>query len=343
MSFAAAKQRVRQYQQAVDAAECDALVSATQDILAPDCHWHCLHPFGLLEGQAVLMQEFWAPLKEAFGPLQRREDIFLAGFNDVSEDVVTQQANGESVWVASMGNFFGLFDQPWLGMKPTRRLTWIRYCEFYQVIDQQIVSGAMFFDLLSIMKQAGCFPLPEETGHSFMYPGPATHDGVQLLDVDPNSGKDTLELINRMVADLTELNKSGDDQCPPELLARTWNEDMLWYGPAGIGASYTIPRYQQQHQFPFRRNLADKQFNGHVCRIAEGNYGCFFGWPNLSNRPTGGFLGLPESGVRADMRVVDVYRRQGDKLAENWIFIDLPHYLNMLGLDVLARMEELAG
>jgi hypothetical protein len=45
----------------------------------------------------------------------------------------------------------------------------------------------------------------------------------------------------------------------------------------------------------------------------------------------------------ADMRVVDVYRRDGDKLAENWVIIDLPHWLAMQGLDVLARMRQLLG
>jgi len=42
------------------------------------------------------------------------------------------------------------------------------------------------------------------------------------------------------------------------------------------------------------------------------------------------------------MRVVDIYRRAGDLLAENWIFIDILHYLNMQGLDLLARQEQLA-
>ena len=80
-------------------------------------------------------------------------------------------------------------------------------------------------------------------------------------------------------------------------------------------------------------------FNGHVSRFAEGNYACFFGWPNLSNVPTGGFLGLPGSDVKADMRVVDVYRRDGDKLAENWVLIDIPYWLLQQGLDVLERTE----
>ena len=54
-------------------------------------------------------------------------------------------------------------------------------------------------------------------------------------------------------------------------------------------------------------------------------------------------MGLPGSGIPADMRVVDVYRRDGDKLAENWVFIDLANWLNMQGLDVLARMRQLLG
>ena len=76
-------------------------------------------------------------------------------------------------------------------------------------------------------------------------------------------------------------------------------------------------------------------------RIAEGNYAGFFGWANLTNTPTGGFLGLPGNVCRADMRVVDIYRRDGDKLSENWVIIDLLHYLSMQGLDVLGRLEEL--
>jgi hypothetical protein len=40
------------------------------------------------------------------------------------------------------------------------------------------------------------------------------------------------------------------------------------------------------------------------------------------------------------MRVVDIYRRQGDRLAENWVYIDLLHFLNLQGMDVLGRLKE---
>ncbi len=333
------------------------LNAVLEQYMAPEYSWRGLHPFDELDSIEAVVQNFWSPFTTAFNTIQRREDIFLAGSNDPKIAVKRSLADAsvdtpgynpvdpqsEEVWVCSMGHLLALFDQPWLGIPPTGKMIFFRYAEFHCVQQGLITQSALFFDLLSVMKQAGHYPLPPETGVSFMYPGPKTHDGLMRDPQDVAAGQQTLALINRMVDDLSELNKSGNDDCPPELLAKTWHNDMVWYGPTGIGASLSIERYQQQHQYPFRKNLADKVFNGHVCRIAEGNYGAFFGWPNLSNTPTGGFLGLPGGSVRADMRVVDVYRRQDDKLAENWIFIDFPHYLKMQGLDVLQRLRESTG
>ena len=52
-------------------------------------------------------------------------------------------------------------------------------------------------------------------------------------------------------------------------------------------------------------------------------------------------MGMPASETPGDMRVIDMYRRDGDKLTENWIFIDLLHFWNMQGIDILKRMAEL--
>ena len=82
-------------------------------------------------------------------------------------------------------------------------------------------------------------------------------------------------------------------------------------------------------------------FEGHRARIAEGKYEAWWGWPNLTNKASGGFLGLPGDEVVAEWRVVDVFRREGDKLAENWVMIDMLHYLKCRGLDVLGRMRYL--
>jgi hypothetical protein len=235
----------------------------------------------------------------------------------------------------------GLFDADWLGIPCTRKIANLRYSEFNCVRNDKIIKTGLFVDIIGLMLQAGINPLPPSTGVYFTYPGPRDHDGLLLEDAPEEEGVKTLDLVNEMIEDLNSLNDNGSVDCSPELLEKTWSKDMLWYGPAGIGATYTIQRYQEQHQLPFRQNLDDRKFLGHTCRFAEGNFACFFGWPNLTNTPTGGWLGLPGGGVNAEMQVVDVYRREGDKLAENWVFIDIPYWLKQQGLNILERTQHI--
>jgi predicted ester cyclase len=296
-----------------------------------DYKWFGVHPFNEQEGWEAVTESFWNHFLSTWSSVQRRMDIFIAGTSEISGDQ----------WVMSMGHFMGLRDGRWLGIPATGKMAFLRYADFNCIRDRKICSTGFFCDIISVMNQAGINPLPPQTGASFIYPGPKTHDGLLYQAQDSMESQKTLELINRMINDLAHLNETSNDQCPPEYLGKTWHDDMIWYGPAGIGASYTIPRYQKQHQYPFRTGLKGKTFNGHVCRFAEGTYGGFFGWPNLSNSPLGGFLGLPANDIKADMRVVDVYRREGDKLAENWVIIDLLHWLKMQGLDILERTEGL--
>lgn len=321
------KSIVSAYFNALEASTCDNVENVLKTFMAEDYDWRGVYPFRAQSGATAAAEIFWKPLMNAFKHLQRRQDIFIAGTNEI----------GHEPWVMSMGHFVGLFDEDWLGIRKTGKMMHLRYAEFNCVEDGKITKTGLFVDLIGFMQQAGANPLPPSTGQYFVYPGPRSHQGLLFEDAPEEEGIKTLALVNAMVDDLTALNKSGAGGCPPEVLQRTWHDNMIWYGPAGIGASYTIPRYQAQHQLPFRNNLKDKVFNGHVCRFAEGSFACFFGWPNLSNTPTGGFLGLPGGEIRADMQVVDVYSRQGDKLSENWVFIDLPYWLKQQGLDVIER------
>lgn len=349
----AAKRRVLAYCEAFDNAPVNQLTKTLQQHTHPDYHWRGMYPFYELNGHEAVVEQFWQPLKSAVTHLQRRPDIFLAGFNSSTRTTQESDKKGSGpvdenhLWVCQMGHFMGLFDHPWLDIPCHHRMLSIRYVEFHRIVDERIAESALFLDLIGVMRQAGHNPLPPQTGAAFTYPGPRTHDGLLFGSQPESQGVQTLQLINCMINDLSEANQraleTGDNAVPASVLAKSWHDDMIWYGPEGIGASYTIDRYQHQHQYPFRFNLGGKTFNGHIARFAEGNYGCFFGWPNLTNVATGGFLGLPGSTTPADMRVVDVYRRDGDKLAENWVIIDLPHWLSMQGLDVLERMRQLLG
>ena len=330
-SYALPKRRVLDFYAALSRANPASVTSILKSQLTPDFQWYGVYPFDEQHGPEAVAEAFWIPFLNSWKNVQRRQDIFLAGTSEIDQ----------TEWVISMGHLMGLLDQDWLGMRTTRKLAFLRYADFYCVQEGQLVRGVFFCDLIGVMHQLGISPLPLQTGVSFLYPGPRTHDGLLFEYQDNRESKKTLDLVNRMLADLTTLNISGDDLPPPEYLARTWHEDMIWYGPAGIGATYTIPRYQEQHQYPFRTGLQGKRFNGHLCRLAEGNYAGFFGWPNLTNTAIGGFLGLPASDRAADMRVVDIYRREGDKLAENWVLIDLPWWLKQQGVDILQRTEQI--
>lgn len=309
------------------------MITALNASCSQDYAWRSMHPFYERDGAEAAVNAFWAPFKKSFTACQRRMDVFFAGNNDCNENA--------SVWVVNAGHFMGIFDADWLGVPATGKVAMLRYAEFHRVENGKIVETALFFDILSIMHQAGVYPLPPMTGHGFIYPGPRTHDGLVFDAAEERETRKTLSLINALIATLGEANKLDANPDNARDLEKIWRSDMAWYGPFGIGASYTIPAYIRQHQAPFRENLSDKKFHGHVARFAEGSYGAFFGWPNLTNRNTGGFLGMAATDKKASMRVVDIYRREGDKLAENWIYIDLLHYLFEQGIDVLQRSSDI--
>ena len=318
-----AKAVALEYMRAVEAATSDGIADVIAQFTSSDYRFRGVHPFNELRGANTVADTVWRPLRTSLTPMQRRQDIFFAGPNLLDE----------TMWVTSMGQFMGLFDHDWLGIPSTGKIVFVPYCEFFRIEDGRIGESALWVDIISVMHQAGIRPLPMQTGAEIINPGPRTSDGVLHGPQDDTDSQKTLDLIMEMCADLV-----GDElESADAVLRKTWNEDMIWFGPAGIGATYTIERYQKQHQGPFRAGLNDIEFNGHVLEHAEGCYGSWFGWPNLKMKQGDGFLGLPASDRPTEMRVVDVYRRDGEKLAENWIFIDFLHYLNLLGVDVLAR------
>jgi hypothetical protein len=332
--YQAAKRLVLEYYDALEkAAPGDA--EAVLSRYTGENYWmRSVYPFRELHGQETVAGTVWEPLKQSLAHMQRRMDIFIAGTNEL----------GGEQWVMSMGHFMGLFDADFLGIRHTRKMASLRYAEFSCVENGKIVQTGLFLDLIGLMIQAGENPLPPSTGQYFVYPGPRMHDGLLFADAPEEEGAKTLAAVNFMVEDLDRINRSGSLEPPSaEELARSWDENMIWYGPGGIGAAYTIPRYVEQHSGPFRRGLGDKTFNGHVCRFAEGNFACFFGWPNLTNRNIGGFLGLPAGSAPADMQVVDVYCRREDKLSENWVLIDLPWWLKQQGLDIFDRTARICN
>ena len=326
-----AKKTVLDYYQRLDSTPENAVEDLLFEVMHPEIFWRGYHPCNEQFGPKAVSDQFWRPLKKALGNLQRRMDIFFAGENNIE--------GYQGIWVASMGHLLGLFDSPWLEIPPTRKIVMLRYGEFNHIVDDKIIETAMFIDIPHFMMQAGFNPFPPQTGAHLVQPGPMTHNGLVYQSLPDEEGTKTLNAIEFMIEDSKNWSGGSDEPLVDEL-RRSWNEDMIWWGPSGIGATYTIERYAEQHSGPFRAGFTDRKFNGHVCRIAEGAFGGFFGWPNLTLTPTGGFMGMPGSAKSADMRVIDFFRREGEKLTENWVFIDFLHFWKMQGVDILKRMQE---
>lgn len=331
VDLAAVKATVQSYKAAIEGATAETVALTLSAHLSPDCLWRGMHPFNVQHGPHQVAKAFWHPFLSAFSRVQRREDIFFAGLNEID--------GFSSTWTCSMGHFMGLFDAPFLGIRPTRKIAMLRYAEFCKVDKGVITEVALFVDVLHLMAQAGIYPLDApQTAAQLVQPGPRTHDGLVTSPQPLSESRKTLQRINNMIGSIDHANAAKHPPTPQEELAIDWNDDMIWWGPTGIGATYTIDRYIEQHQGPFRRAMEGRILNGHLCRMAEGTYGGFFGWPNLTLTNKNGFMGVPGNDVRADMRVVDIYRRDGEKLAENWVFIDMLHFLKMQGVDILARI-----
>lgn len=334
--FQDAKRIVLDFYNELDAADEKSIPDVLSKYCVEDILWRGMHPFHKIEGTAGVAETFWQPMRAAFGKWQRRPDIFFSGTNFID--------GHETTWVVQMGHLLADWTKPFIGIPASMKATFFRYVEFHRIEDGRIVETASFNDMLSLINQAGFDPIDslfggKQPGARIITPGPRTHDGVVTEAQPAEEGQKTLEAINTMISELIGLGAES----PVDHLAKYWTEDMCWFGPGSIGASTTFPGYRRGHTGPFEDGLTFIRHNGHICRSAEANVGGFFGYPSMTMINSGDYLGVPSSEVHADMRIVDLYRREGDKLAENWIFIDMLHFFNMQGVDLLAEVTQKSG
>ena len=321
-----AKRVVLEFHGRLQAARSGAATPIFAESHSADHRYRGMRPFYDVAGTEALAATVWEPLRRAMPCLQRRVDIFFASRSGLGDE--------GAVWVVSMGNFLGDFTAPWLGIPATGKATYLPYAALYRVEGDGIVETVEFLDILAVLTQARLNPISDhQTGGHFMSPGPATHDGVLTGACDQRQTKTTHDLTVRMLTELAESYTS-----PADHLARYWNTDMTWFGPAGIGASLGFEGYRRGHTGPFEDRQEVVQIHDWEVSLAEGNFSAVMWWPCLTLRNTGGYLGVPANDALAEMRVIDLYRRDGDKLAENWIFIDMLHFLHQQGADLLQDL-----
>ena len=289
-----------------------------------------VHPFNAMTREAYA-ESFIGGLRAAFDHLTRTDYIAFGG------------AFEDRIWVTSTGYYTGHFSNPWLGIRPTGTLANLRFGEFHRVEAERAVESYIYLDIPELMIAAGQWPIAESPGRDRGFtgylPGPITQDGLQWQENDAARSASSEEMVTAMLRRLAT---------PDEAWRPYWHEDMLWYGPAAFGSFIGIENFAG-FQVPFERAFSEWTGGAvagsrtrYFTRFADGDYICSGGWPSLNAVQAKPFLGQPSQGKRLFMRVCDWWRRKGDLLAENWVFVDIPHVLLQMGFDVFAGAGDTA-
>jgi predicted ester cyclase len=302
--------------------------------LAEHCHpavrWRVAHPVGEIHGTADIADAWYRPLRHAFPRLSRRDEIVIGGTS----------TTGSGQWVATLGHIVGAFETPFLGVSASSKLAFLRVGEFYRIEEGRIAEAVILPDLLDLMRQSGHFPLPHQLGTEMLFPGPATHDGV--LPQRPDLSAGSVGTVEAMLADLKAYDPAtfeSHGQFGPE---GYWREDMLWYGPGGIGANTGYLGFQRDHRIPFLTAFPDRVGGNHFARFGDGPYVASGGWPSMTMTFQGAYLGMHPTGAAMTLRVMDFWRVAEDgQIAENWVLLDMLDLFMQMGRDLIAEAQTL--
>ncbi|MEM8550854.1 MAG: ester cyclase [Pseudomonadota bacterium] len=285
------------------------------------------YPVEQLVGREALAEAFLQPLRRAFDHARRRDELFLGGAN-------TRADGGD--WVASVTHYVGRHSRRFLGAPPSDKLAFLRSGEFWRVEDGKICEGKVIFDLPDLMRQAGASPFPSELGTEMLFPSPETHDGVCP---EPSGGLDALNTVERMFAGLHRYDPvtfASIDQVGP---TGTWTDNFMWYGPSGIGSNTGWDGFVRDHRASFLRAFPDRAGGNHYCRISDGAYAAVSGWPSMTMTHRDTYLGIPPTGRPLTLRVMDFYRCEGPRIAENWVLLDYGDLYRQMGGDIFAPAQ----
>ena len=298
---------------------------ATTAFYHPESTINVVHPYNSVQGAAAFQRDVLASLQQAFDGLYRRDDIVMAGRYD------------DQSLISATGYYAGRFCQNWLGIRATQELCYLRFGEFHRFENGQVVESYVFFDIPELMIACCQWPIAIgpglSRGYTGMIAGPATHDGIITEKSDPAEGRKSYQIVTDMLGQLA----TADEAWRPY-----WHDNMMWYGPGAFGSFIGMEKFAS-FQVPFESQFEgwaggtkSKGLTKHFTRFGEGNYCCSGGWPSVTGINVRPFLGQGPTGERVFMRVCDWWRREGELLVENWVFVDVPHLLLQMGYDLIA-------
>ena len=203
----------------------------------------------------------------------------------------------------------------------------------------------VIWDLPCLMMQANVWPMGPSLGSEWHVPGPASQDGLATEEVTPEQTTASCQHVIDMISAMQKYPAQGG----PEIMEmeKYWHPHFNWYGPSGIGSSRGIESFRSWHQTPFLNAMPDRgQYPDDVRQhfFAEGSYVAVTGWPNMAQTLSGqGWLGIAPTGQKITLRSLDFWRLENGLIRENWVLVDLLDIWAQTGVDVIARMQQLAA
>lgn len=316
------------------------------ELTQPNAAWRASHPMNSVAGADAAAATIYGPLKAAFPDIERRDAIFVGG---------TYQGRS---YIATIGHYCGTMSGDWLGIPATGKTVNVRYGEVYQIdADGKVLQANLLWDVLDVMRQAGCWPLAPPLGVPEIWPAPFTADGIRLVPSDPAQSDISIAqtlAMHRTLAEHDDRANLSRESLIAMPQRQHWHPRMMWYGPAGIGTTRGLDGFVDGHQLPFRIAFHRPQGSfeevtaernrhgaGHYIRIGDGPYSVTGGWPSVyAMHLGGGFCGMPPSGRPVFMRVMDFYLHNQGLIRENWVPLDMLDLLRQMGFDALARIKK---
>lgn len=273
-----------------------------------------------------LTEKFWKPLKHAFGNVNRIPGVEIDGICALEH----------KYWVSAVGMYQGQFENPLYTIPPTNTLNHIRFMDFYQIKNDKIVMVYKLMDYIGLMIRAGVCPLPPSMGSNDDTVCPRNQDGLLYGDANPELTAQTQQIAMGMLSDLLHAKKTQTDT-----QTSVWADDMIWYGPSGIGTFYGMDGFDMYRR-AFLNTFPDRDYGFGHAQINKDNIACIVGWKHVIGTHMGsGWLGLAPTGKVVNMRVSDFWYMIDGKIAQNWVLIDIVDIFHQLGINLFDLVDKI--
>ena len=258
------KAAARAYWNWCDSCPVAEMADSVAEFLTGDVTWRGFAPLVDTTGSRAVIDQYLAPLRDAFPDLTRQTHIAMGGASDARADGGPDGRH----WVGGTGYLCGTQTGDLWGIPARNKPLRLRWGEFLEFDDTgRIITIEILVDLINWLEQLGLSPLPPSRGAPFVYPAPTGLDG-QLWEDQGDDGE-LMAFARQFI--FGGLNGFDQSDLKSMGMADYFHPNLKWYGPGGIGACLSFKEFEDLHQRPWLVAFPDRKVGDLGNLIAEGD------------------------------------------------------------------------